>query len=75
MTEGSGGPIEQVSKLTAQTVEALKSTPVVLALVIFNVLFMGATVYVSIHNTKQWNTEVERWSTLVQSCLPPQAPR
>ena len=48
---------------TARTVvEALKSTPAVLALVIFNLLFIGAIVYVQ-------HTNGGRWSELMQQTL------
>ena len=48
---------------TARTVvEALKTTPAVLALVIFNLLFMAAVVYIQ-------HTNGERWQFLVESAL------
>jgi hypothetical protein len=62
------GIAEEASKVAATTVEALKSTPVVLALVIFNVLFMGAMVYVAIKTSERWEHEIERWVELVKLC-------
>jgi len=48
---------------TARTVvEAMKSTPAILALVIFNLLFMGAVVYIQ-------HTNGERWHELMQQTL------
>jgi len=42
---------------TARTVvEAMKSTPAVLALVIFNLLFMGAVVYIQHSNGERWQS-------------------
>jgi hypothetical protein len=50
---------EEVAKIAATTVEALKSTPAILALVIFNLLFMGAVVYIQKSNSDRWQTIVE----------------
>jgi len=42
---------------TARTiVEAMKSTPAILALVIFNLLFMGSVVYIQHENGKRWQS-------------------
>lgn len=65
MTPGIG---EEAGKVASSTVEALKSTPVVLALVIFNVLFMGLMTYTSIKSGERWDNEVQRWVDLVARC-------
>jgi hypothetical protein len=59
---------EQAGKATVAAVDALKSTPVVLALVLFNLLFMGAMVYVSVNASERWDHEIERWAELVKQC-------
>lgn len=59
---------EQAGKAAQSTIDALKSTPVVLALVVFNVLFMGAMVYVAIKTGERWDNEVQRWADLVARC-------
>ena len=59
---------EQAGKAAQSTIDALKSTPVVLALVVFNVLFMGAMVYVAIKTGERWDKEVQRWADLVAHC-------
>jgi hypothetical protein len=59
---------EQAGKVASSTVEALKSTPVVLALVIFNLLFVGAMIYVAIKTGDRWEHEIERWAELVKLC-------
>jgi len=54
---------------TARTVvEALKSTPAILALVIFNLLFMGMVVYIQ-------HTNGERWQELLRATLQQCAPK
>jgi hypothetical protein len=59
---------EQAGKAAQSTIDALKSTPVVLSLVIFNVLFMGAMVFVSVKSSERWDKEVQRWADLVAHC-------
>lgn len=59
---------EEVAKVATTTVEALKATPVVLALVVFNVLFMILSGYVSLQITERWDAEITRWEKLVHSC-------
>jgi len=66
----SPGPVEEASKVAQSVTDALKSTPVVLALVVFNVIFMGMMTYVSISNAHRWDGEVERWAQIVRTCLP-----
>jgi hypothetical protein len=62
------GIAEEASKVAATTVEALKSTPVVLALVVFNLLFVGAMIYMAIKTGDRWEHEIERWADLVKLC-------
>jgi hypothetical protein len=59
---------EQAGKAAQSTIDALKSTPVVLALVVFNLLFVGAMVYVAIKTGERWDNEVQRWADLVARC-------
>jgi hypothetical protein len=55
--------VGQEAGQTARTVvEALKTTPAVLALVIFNLLFLGAVVYIQ-------HTNGERWQALLETTL------
>jgi hypothetical protein len=62
------GITEQAGKAAQSTIDALKSTPVVLALVVFNLLFVGAMVYVAIKTGERWDKEVQRWADLVAHC-------
>jgi len=53
---------------TARTVvEALKTTPAILALVIFNLLFMAFVAYVQHTNGQRWQTLL---TTTLQQCSP-----
>lgn len=61
--------------LTARSVtDALKSTPVVLALVIFNVLFMFLITYASIRQDQSNDSELARMheliATTLRTCVP-----
>jgi hypothetical protein len=68
----SPGPVEEASKVAQSVTTALASTPVVLALVVFNVIFMLMMGYISLTSSKRWDGEVERWAQIVRSCLPQQ---
>jgi hypothetical protein len=62
------GVTEEAGKAATATIDALKSTPMILALVIFNVLFMGFSGYVSLKISERWNAEIDRWEKLVYAC-------
>lgn len=53
------GITEEASKTAQSTIDALKSTPMVLAIVIFNVLYMGGTFW-AIHEAGA------RWERLIE---------
>jgi len=59
MTPGVG---HEAGETARTVVAALKSTPGILALVIFNLLFLGAVVYIQ-------HTNGERWHELMQQTL------
>ena len=65
------GPVEEASKVAQSVTDALKSTPVVLALVVFNVIFMLMMGYISLTSSKRWDNEVERWAQIVRACIKP----
>jgi hypothetical protein len=59
--------ITEEAGLTARTlVEAFKSTPAMLAIVVFNIVFMGVVAYSSYNNHARWENESTRWSKLVE---------
>lgn len=59
---------EEVGKVAASAIDALKSTPAVLALLVFNILFMLILGYVSLKSSERWDKEIGRWETLVHAC-------
>jgi hypothetical protein len=63
------GATEEIGKAASATVSALATTPVVLSLVVFNVLFMLMVGYLHLKASAHWDHEIERWSELAKSCL------
>jgi hypothetical protein len=63
------GISEEAGKVAATTVEALKQTPMILALVIFNILFMFLSVYAALKMGARWDAEIERLHTLVATIM------
>ena len=53
---------DQAGETARTVVEALKTTPAVLALVIFNLAFLGTVVYIQ-------HTNGERWEELIKLIL------
>jgi len=50
---------EEAGKTARTVVEALKTTPAILALVVFNIMFMGAVIYIQQTNGSRWQHLVE----------------
>jgi hypothetical protein len=67
----STGPAEQAGKTAQSAIEALKSTPAVLAIVIFNVLFMGLSAWVTYESGNRYERLIE---TAFKYCPVSQAP-
>lgn len=68
------GVTEEASKAVQSVTEALKSTPVVLALVIFNVIFMALTAWTNLKQSETYDHGAQRWKDLVEiamkQCVP-----
>jgi len=64
MTPGVG---HEAGETARTVVEAMKSTPAILALVIFNLLFMGMVAYIQHSNGERWQ---ELLKTTLQQCGP-----
>ena len=54
------GPIDDAGKVATSAIDALKSQPLVLYLMIFNVLFIVGTVYVGLQRIEQMNNLINR---------------
>ena len=65
------GAVEEVGQSTRSAIGALSSTPVVLAILIFNIVWMGIIAYTSHENGDRWERTIER---TIKSCVPTQPP-
>jgi hypothetical protein len=63
------GPVEEAGKAAGSAIEALKSTPVILALVIFNVLYMAGGFYTQVRQTEIYSAAAERWKDMTEMAL------
>jgi len=54
-----GGPVEEAGDTARTIVTALKSTPAILALVLFNLSFMGIVAWIQKSNGDRWQTLLE----------------
>lgn len=68
------GPVEEAGSTARSVVTALSSQPVVLALVVFNVLYLVGSIYGDIRAGDRYEKASERWKDLVettmQRCVP-----
>lgn len=60
---------EQGVKVASSVVGALASTPVVLALVLFNVMYMAGTFYTQVQLGKRFTETQETWHTMVKEAM------
>jgi hypothetical protein len=71
------GPIEEGEKVASGLVDALKAQPVILALVVFQVLFLGLS-YIGIEHARKQNLELvtrmidsqARYADMLYNCTP-----
>jgi hypothetical protein len=61
------GVSEDVSKVAIGTVDALKSTPVILGVLLFNFAFMAFVAYFEHTNGERWERTVQR---TINYCIP-----
>lgn len=69
------GVAEEAGKAAQSTISALSSTPVVLALVIFNVLYMGGTFWTQNKQAQTYDQGASRWKEVVESAMSNCIPR
>jgi hypothetical protein len=62
------GVTEEASKVAQSGIEALKSTPVILGVLIFNIALMLFVGYLEHTNGERWERTVER---TIKYCTPP----
>ena len=69
------GVTEEAGKVAGGAIEALKSTPVVLALVIFNVLYMAGSFWSAKHEGDRWEQMLEKAFKLCYQTVPLPPPK
>lgn len=62
-----GGPVEEAGATVRSGIEALKSTPVVLAVLIFNIAWMGVIAWTTHESGERWERTIER---TIKYCVP-----
>ena len=72
------GAVEEGGKVASTVVTSLQSQPIVLAVVVFNFVFMGAVLYLSYYTRESHertiNTLLEKqdkMATMLYNCTPP----
>jgi uncharacterized membrane protein affecting hemolysin expression len=63
------GPIEEIGRVAGSTVEAFRSAPVLLMLVLMQVMVFGAVLYVAIHRQEATTKQFEQLYMLLQNCV------
>ena len=63
------GAIETTGQVAGSAIDALKQTPVVLALVIFNVLYMAGTFWTQTKQSDTYDRAAERWKSIYETAL------
>jgi hypothetical protein len=65
----SPGPVEEVGSTARVLVSSLASTPVVLALVVFNLFYIGTTTWLQIKQSERFTDSQATWERLVDKAL------
>jgi hypothetical protein len=63
------GVTEEAGKTAQTVVEALKTTPALLALVIFNLIFLFMMGYLSVKSGDRLEREIARWQEMATSAV------
>ena len=63
------GPVEEIGSTTRTLIGNLASTPVVLALVVFNIMYMAFSFYESIEQGKRFNEATSVWERMVEKAM------
>lgn len=63
------GPTEEVASTARTLITSLSSAPVVLALVVFNVMYMAGTFYVQVQAQKRFVESTATWERIVEKAM------
>jgi len=65
----SPGPVEEAGSTARVLVTSLASTPVVLALVVFNLFYIGLTTWLQIKQGERFTENQATWERMVEKTL------
>lgn len=63
------GPVEEAGKVATGAIDALKSQPMTLALVILQLTLLGVVVYASVHRNSQHTAQLHEIYQLLAACI------
>jgi hypothetical protein len=64
-----GGPIEEAGSTARTLVTSLASTPVILALVVFNLFYIGMTTWLQIKQSERFTDNQTTWAHMVEKTM------
>lgn len=64
-----GGPVEEVGQTARSLITGLSSTPMVLAVLVFNLFYIGATGYIFLERNKREEASDLRWERMLENAL------
>jgi hypothetical protein len=63
------GLVEEGGKAVAGTIDALRAQPIVLALIVLQLLVLGAVLYSTMHRQEATTTQFKALYALLEQCL------
>jgi hypothetical protein len=63
------GPVEEAGSTARTLVTSLASTPVVLALVVFNLFYIGMTTWLQIKQSERFTENQATWERMVEKAM------
>ena len=64
-----GGPVEETGATARALVSSLASTPVILALVVFNLFYIGMTTFLQIKQSERFTDNQHIWQQMTEKAL------
>jgi hypothetical protein len=70
-----GGPIEEVGSTARSLIQSLTTTPMILALVVFNLFYIASTAWFQMQQGKRFTESQAIWARLVEKAMDQCQPR
>ena len=65
----NSGVVEEGGQTARTLVQSLASTPVILALVVFNLFYIGMTTYLQIKQSERFTANQEIWERMTEKAM------